>query len=385
MDKKIWIINLVILALLSSILIFIVAKYALTAPQENEATECINIDSIIKSKYISCYDTDTDNILLTIRKLNDLYPMNKIKISFIEYKKQDYIIEDLPDINQTKIYRISSLKKPETLEITFNIEAKNILAICNQTKTITIIDCGKNQSELSGYLEVSQTVSQISNINKTIEVPIFQSDSLPVSLFNQNQIFDLACKSDWKCQEWEMCINGIQKRSCIDKNNCPIPINVPDFTKLCAGQCAEDWECQWSTCSTGFVTPTCRDLSSCGTEYLKPKPIECGPKTNPKCIPEIICDDWTECKMDYNFIGLLTKIQKTNGITSRICRDKNNCIGPAFETKPCSVNVDIYTRWIYVNNERYLEIYNKLSNESIARVLSPENPRTSSLEIQLEK
>ena len=41
------------------------------------------------------------------------------------------------------------------------------------------------------------------------------------------------CYTNWKCSGWSECQNGIQKRKCVDKNNCLIQYNKPIETTGC--------------------------------------------------------------------------------------------------------------------------------------------------------
>ncbi len=43
----------------------------------------------------------------------------------------------------------------------------------------------------------------------------------------------LSCMQEWECTEWGECINGVQTRTCTDRNNCPMDYLKPDETKTC--------------------------------------------------------------------------------------------------------------------------------------------------------
>jgi len=88
------------------------------------------------------------------------------------------------------------------------------------------------------------------------------------------------CTSSWQCTSWEECINGIQKRTCIDNNKCKTPATpMPNLNQPCkitaaATVCKEEWSCSsWSPSicpPEGMQTRACEDINKCGTESAKP-------------------------------------------------------------------------------------------------------------------
>jgi hypothetical protein len=45
-----------------------------------------------------------------------------------------------------------------------------------------------------------------------------------------------ACKEDWTCTDWSECINSIQTRTCVDKNDCGTTANKPEEAQKCEAQ-----------------------------------------------------------------------------------------------------------------------------------------------------
>lgn len=41
------------------------------------------------------------------------------------------------------------------------------------------------------------------------------------------------CSPDWTCSEWSDCVNGLQKRVCVDSNKCDTAEGKPDLEKSC--------------------------------------------------------------------------------------------------------------------------------------------------------
>ena len=378
-NNKTLILNTIFLILISIFLIFIVVKYVLTP--EQKPSECINVDSITGLTYNACFDQSSKELILTLKKTYDNYKIDKITI-FNQEINQELTPKDMPILGETKKYSFQPKKYPNKINLTFDIQTKDILQICDKTKTLEIKECTKEEINLAGELKVSEITSNIQeNITQNLSQ---ESDLLPSNLANKEQIFELGCKSDWSCSNWEECANDIQKRTCIDKNSCYIPTQIPDFTRYCGNKCKENWQCSWSACTRGYTTPTCTDKNSCGTEYSKPKKLQCSAaEENKECTPNIECSNWTECNTDYNFIGLLSNVNKLGGTSSRICIDRNNCLSTHHENKSCSVNVDTYTKITEYNGQKYFEIYDKLSNKLIAKLLLPKQDN-SSMNIELD-
>jgi len=46
----------------------------------------------------------------------------------------------------------------------------------------------------------------------------------------------ITCTSDWQCDEWTECANGIKKRKCIDANQCAFPTSEPDELQQCSAE-----------------------------------------------------------------------------------------------------------------------------------------------------
>ena len=180
-------------------------------------------------------------------------------------------------------------------------------------------------------------------------------------------MWDSLCDSVWSCSPWEECANGVSKRTCEDRNKCFVSTEVPDTVRYCDGTCVEDWECKWSSCSNGFTTPDCSDLNRCGTKFDEPQELECN--SGNSCIPHIVCEAWSECSVDYNFLDLIgEEITEVTGTKRRICKDLSLCSESISETRECSVGVDIYTKKINKCGTEYVGVYNKLNNELIARI-----------------
>ena len=84
-----------------------------------------------------------------------------------------------------------------------------------------------------------------------------------------------------------------------------------------------------------------------------------------------------------NFIDLVTGIKEISGTKSRTCEDKNSCSPTNYEVKNCSLRTDIYTRRIRKCGIDYIGIYNKLTNEMIAKIEQSKTKDKQYLNIQI--
>jgi hypothetical protein len=88
-----------------------------------------------------------------------------------------------------------------------------------------------------------------------------------------------------------------------------------------------------------------------------------------ECTPKISCGEWSSCEVDYDFMDLLDGgLNKLRGTRSRICEDNNLCNDPVLETQVCSTSVDIYTRKFSQCGSEFVGVYNRLTNELLARI-----------------
>ena len=338
--------------------------------------ECIDVNMVSSFVYDACYDAYSKNIFLEAQRGVDNYKINALKISFFDFSEQYYELVEVPDTKGAKAYKIPAEKNPQNIDIRLNIVKDFSAPICDEPRKLFVRYCPAGISEE----EVGVNISPLSDVDvgEFIEVGKTSkqdSDTFSLSLIDKERIWKSKCESRWECDEWESCIDGIQRRECHDVKECFIPTGMPVVMQYCGDGCFENWECEWSKCSGGFTTPKCKDLNKCGTSHNVPQKLGC--KSGVECMSDIECDEWSGCEIDYNFVDLVVgSINNLAGIKSRICIDKNNCLDPQKEIRSCSVNMDIYTRSFMKCGESFVGIYNRLNNDLIARIErgTKENP-----------
>jgi len=201
---------------------------------------------------------------------------------------------------------------------------------------------------------------------KDLNPEILQAEIIEAEIFLEKNV----CSSNWACSEWEECSSGVSSRTCIDLNQCEIPVNKPLTTKNCeVSTCIDEWECEWSPCENKITSPiSCKALNSCKTSFNKPTAQICESEKK-ECIPEIQCTTWSECSVDYSLTKLTgNTIGDLKGIKSRVCTDFNRCINSQEQLAECSLGADIYPLQLDECLENYIVIYDKLTGNLIARI-----------------
>lgn len=120
------------------------------------------------------------------------------------------------------------------------------------------------------------------------------------------------CNPDWVCNDWSICNEGVQTRSCIDQNVCGDLSTRPPVSQTCGGDavvCSQTWHCsQWSPCTSGSFYRNCVDLSLCGTSAGEPRETVSCSKTI--CRENWSCSVWSTCQ---------------SGVRTRDCVDLSHC------------------------------------------------------------
>lgn len=76
-------------------------------------------------------------------------------------------------------------------------------------------------------LEFKKTKISFLELNNESNLAKNESISIP------NKIIKKECKEAWFCLEWSECISKIQKRVCLDVNNCNTAIKRPPIEQTC--------------------------------------------------------------------------------------------------------------------------------------------------------
>jgi hypothetical protein len=351
MKEILKIIKISLLILIPLVAVYLAIVYAMIPEKQS----CDDIDAVLGYKFDSCYDMLNKTLVFSVGKYSNNNVNGAIKLAFSGIEK----VVDVPQFGTTKYYRIP-FENPVKITVTqFLRKGKTV---CSKDTQILMEPCTEEQINPSidfhnlGKTNVS--ANQTQNIS---------NDKLPSNLVKKGSLFSLDCSSEWVCSDWEMCINGIQKRNCQDKNACLVATNIPETEKKCLS-CTESWQCTWSECANNNSIPSCEDSNNCNTEFSKPEPIAC----TGQCVPDFLCSNWSECQVKYSFVSL-AKVQEFSGIQTRICRDNNGCGKDTVETMNCTLKISTFSKETELCGTKYIEVYSSSTNELLARIRNDYN------------
>jgi hypothetical protein len=212
------------------------------------------------------------------------------------------------------------------------------------------------------------------------------------------------------------CLQWGYPKKCIGKN--PFCLDG-----LCFG-CVSDNDCLNGSCVSGKCElnceKTCQDFGlQCGKVSLCGDVLDCGvcqdgyfcnsgecsripedvsniPETissgrgsdlfedsKDVCLPDYFCFEWSECKVSYNPLKLLSGEQWFSGKRSRECFDRNNCYSSLKENEDCRLKIEINIKEENICGARYLEIYDKSSNKLLAQTRGSRNQFSQIVEVFL--
>ncbi len=383
MEKK-WlsVLSIIALIIVSVVFVFMIWNFSIDKDVA-EQVGCVDVNNVASFTYDLCYDAYTKNMFLTVGREYDNYKLRSFEFSFFDFNQQSYKISDIPDVGKSKSYKIPSEKNPQDFYVKLKIIRDFSSPICEEPRKLFVEYCPTSINDEGVSVSINSLNSSGLEDFVAVAEPLEDtSDALSLSLVEKEAIWKSQCESKWKCAGWGACIDGIRKRICEDLKKCNIPTDVPKRVQYCDGTCEENWECSWSACSGGFITPTCKDLNECGTSYTVPQKLNCN--KDKKCISNIICGDWENCDVNYNFIDLIQdSISEIQGTKTRTCEDLNGCVQKNIEYRACSVNVDVYTKRFVKCGVEFIGVYNRLNDELLSRV-SSSTGEASSLRIYLD-
>jgi hypothetical protein len=358
--------NVIILIILTLILLYIVLNFSLGESVVN-SSECVDVNNVASLVYSSCYDAYSKNIFLEVRRSFDTYRLRGLDISFFDFSQKVFPLKNIPDNNGSKSYKIPAEKNPQNIDVSLKVIKDFSAPICEEPRRVAVKYCPAGYQEDGVNVSINPFGTDLDDVISVEATSKQDSDVFSLDLVDKERIWRSKCESRWKCSPWDVCEGGVQRRTCEDKNECFIPTAAPETAKYCDGTCVEEWECEWTKCSGGVTSPNCKDLNRCGTSYDIPRELKCD--TQGSCTPDIKCEAWSECEVDYDFKDLLVgDISSLQGSKSRVCRDSSSCTDPIFETRSCSVNADVYTGRFRKCGVDYVGVYNKLNNDLIARI-----------------
>ncbi len=85
------------------------------------------------------------------------------------------------------------------------------------------------------------------------------------------------------------------------------------------------------------------------------------------CIPELECEEWSDCQAYYDINNLVNEEIILDGRFTRYCIDKRNCFSNIIEKKECNPGITIILKKINKCSKNYLEVYDT-ENKLLSRL-----------------
>lgn len=353
-DVWVWVVSVFGVLLLGHILFNFILVEEVSGP------ECVDVNRAAGFLYDVCYDSLTGNILMLVEG-DMLYEFDRFGVVFYDGSSRvyDLIYED---VDSSQLYKFGASMNPGKINLTIEVAEDLGLPVCEEPRVVPVKDC---QTKNPGWGKGSINGTVIEYTGEEI-APAYENVS-EIDFDIRDNIWRSFCESDWECGAWEECMDGYQYRNCVDLNGCYAAVDVPNTVQVCGDVCEESWVCEWSDCVDGLTIPNCYDENDCGTEYIFPPSVVCS--FGGGCIPNIVCEDWSSCDIDYDFLDLAGEgVSGLGGVRTRVCRDTMGCVESVVDVKNCSVGLDIYTEKFAECGEQYLGVYDSNSGDLVARV-----------------
>ena len=200
---------------------------------------------------------------------------------------------------------------------------------------------------------------------------------------NETVVTNETCVEDWSCEEWSVCGNETQTRTCTDINTCETELEMPDLTQSCVLEivnttnetdinqiesinetCVENWSCaDWDTCVNETQLRICTDANTCSTELEKPNETQSCVVENITCVEDWSCEVWSDCD---------------GGTKTRTCADENDCeteLEKPDESQTCVVEEDE----VIVNDDEEIIVNTPFVPTPTPTPSAPEEPKKEEL------
>lgn len=227
----------------------------------------------------------------------------------------------------------------------------------------------------------------------------------------------LSCKDECIIGQ-RRCLSALNYQVCGDFNNdgCSewavsetcLGVNPVCKNGFCFG-CITDSDCSGGWCVNGKCETdcgkSCEELGlQCGKVNLCGELLNCGSCNEPffcnsgscskipenafsiseeNCSPDYSCSPWSSCKVSFDSVELISGNQWFSGKRDRLCFDKNNCYSTLRELEECSLMMEIELKETEICGIKYLEIYEKSSENLLARMRDLRYQMSKSIEVFL--
>ena len=176
-----------------------------------------------------------------------------------------YLIVKGIEVNKTiRVDKLDDNSDSVCIRNSQNAQLSSFSKNCDSSSE-TLLDCPGTKK--SFYCSISGDKFIISGLT---------SSAVKEMIFTEEE-----CGSDWECEEWGECVEGIKARFCIDLNECENN-KMEETNCSVSGGCTPRWKCdKWGPekCPTSKEqTRTCTDVNNCGISTNKPsETLICNP------------------------------------------------------------------------------------------------------------
>ncbi|MGK0209327.1 MAG: hypothetical protein ACI83O_000600 [Patescibacteria group bacterium] len=355
----VYVIGIIFAILVIILILFLGNNFESDLPEIIAQRNCVASPTASSVLSSACYDAFSKQIYLEVQNNEPLLNDARMTFIFFDYSESS-VTFDIPSSGSSSYYSMPAEKNPINAEFYYSSSS---VSFCGDILAMPVAYCSADL--INSEDSMVTLLSEHSSTNFTfIESPSSSSDAIDLSLVEPEQIWDSICSSSWDCGSWGNCVDGFEKRECVDSSKCVVPSSSISEVRVCSNSCIPDWQCEWSECNGGASFSTCTDLSACGIASDIPSSIACADT----CDPVFTCEPWSACNADYDFLTLSHGSFALTGEQSRYCHDDNSCTDSTFETRDCSLAVDVYTENFNACGTSYIGVYNSIDNSLLAKI-----------------
>lgn len=197
-----------------------------------------------------------------------------------------------PEVKTTETVEVneqgSSLSLLEDSSANLNVKEKRYGMVVNEIKKDYSTDIIIEGLELNIRFNRTEQIDLDGDgiLDITIKIESIDKGAQSVKIFIQ-ETSGKACMENWQCSEWGSCSLGLQRRVCIDQNNCQAWKTLPEIEKSCyvytkefdtqnktqetdqdehnqtaSGTACNDWSCMANAAETCSLANLTDDLST---------------------------------------------------------------------------------------------------------------------------
>ena len=145
-------------------------------------------------------------------------------------------------------------------------------------------------------------------------------------------------------------------------------VNVGNYndsvSSINGAECFSEYKCEdWGECIEGLRSRVCEDIK-CNRRAIIERKF-CDELT---CKPQVKCSGWSDCVYTDKTEDILGGKIKFGGYRNRVCRDATGCIDSFTEEGSCEESYDLELREVEECGQSYMAAIDPLSRKEIAKI-----------------